>query len=244
MVDNQELLQEVLFFKETNKMSDNLLNMLYDIAKNIISQSNWIRYTWREDMISYSLYNCLKYGKNFKQEIDYSNIYSYFYTIIENSYKHYIKEQKKNLEIKQKLSSDKGFLQEKNSINDFNFITVDNKERITVNDIKNKEYTVDLFNIEYTDNVLPIYNPDNVNSDQVEYYFWLFKLWINVCKISYRDIGNRTECKKSTIQNIISGKKVSIKTLYQTYYQLKNDFPMHMLNQLPIFLNLKNNLKK
>jgi len=100
-VNNKDLLVEMINYRETNHITEELGRMIFEIAKNFASKGSYSGYTWKEDMISESVLTCLKYMHNFdpnKQK--YPNPFAYFTTIIYHSFLNYIKKQKKHSEIK------------------------------------------------------------------------------------------------------------------------------------------------
>lgn len=98
-VTNSELLSEIVKFKESGIMSNELGKMLLTISTHYSTKSNFSGYTWRQDMISESVFTCVKYLKNFNPEKS-TNAFAYITQIIKNSFKLYITEQKKHSKIK------------------------------------------------------------------------------------------------------------------------------------------------
>lgn len=98
-VSNNELLEEIVKFKDNGVISEELGRMLLSIATHYSSKSNFSGYTWRTDMISESVLTCVKYLKNFKPEKS-TNAFAYVTQIIKNSFKLYITSQKKHSKIK------------------------------------------------------------------------------------------------------------------------------------------------
>lgn len=98
-VTNSDLLAEVIKFKADGKMSEALGKMLLTISSHYSSRSNFSGYTWKQDMISESVFTCVKYLKNFNPEKS-TNAFAYVTQIIKNSFKLYITEQKKHSKIK------------------------------------------------------------------------------------------------------------------------------------------------
>jgi DNA-directed RNA polymerase specialized sigma subunit len=98
-ITNEELLKEVVLFKQRGVMSEELGKMLLTISTHYSSKSNFSGYTWRQDMISESVLTCVKYLKNFNPEKS-SNAFAYITQIIKNSFKLYITDQKKHSVIK------------------------------------------------------------------------------------------------------------------------------------------------
>ena len=80
-------------------MSESLGKMLLSISTHYSTKSNFSGYTWKQDMISESVFTCVKYLKNFKPEKS-TNAFAYVTQIIKNSFKLYITDQKKHSKIK------------------------------------------------------------------------------------------------------------------------------------------------
>lgn len=98
-VTNSDLLEQIIDFKNTGKMSEKLGKMLLTISSQYSTKSSFSGYTWREDMISESVFTCIKYIKNFNPEKS-TNAFAYVTQIIKNSFKLYITDQKKHIKIK------------------------------------------------------------------------------------------------------------------------------------------------
>jgi hypothetical protein len=98
-LNNGDLLEEVLLFKSTGRMSENLGKMLLTLANNYSSKGNFVGYTWRNDMVAEAVLTCVKYLKNFDHEKS-DNVFAYVTQICKNSFKLYIKDQGKHSKIK------------------------------------------------------------------------------------------------------------------------------------------------
>ena len=119
-VTNDDLLQEIIKFKANGKMSEILGKMLLTISSHYSSKSNFSGYTWKQDMISESVFTCVKYLKNFNPAKS-NNAFAYVTQIIKNSFKLYITEQKKHSKIKDTCHKGYTLYQEENK-NESNFI--------------------------------------------------------------------------------------------------------------------------
>lgn len=100
-LSNKDLLPEIMKYKETGVPSEKFGEMLLKIATNLSNKPNFIKYTWRDDMISSAVLTCLKYSKNFdpdKQERP--NPFAYITTICYNAFQAYLNNQKKHKQIK------------------------------------------------------------------------------------------------------------------------------------------------
>lgn len=98
-ITNKDLIPELELFKMTQKISEELGEMFYLIARNLSNKSNWSSYTWKEDMVQEAVFTCTKYIKNFDLNKS-RNPFSYITQICSNSFKAYVKKQKKHSQIK------------------------------------------------------------------------------------------------------------------------------------------------
>lgn len=104
-IKNSELLEEIKKFEGTEFISKKLHILLYNLAKNISNNTNWVGYTWKEDMISDAYLKCL-YSIN-KFDINKSEKpFSFFTTIVFRFYIDYIKKFKKHKKVIEKLEND------------------------------------------------------------------------------------------------------------------------------------------
>ena len=100
-VKNKDLLIEIIKYKKTGIISEELGEMIFKIAKNYATKGNFSGYTYIQDMISEAVLTCLKYMHNFNpNKYKYPNPFAYFTTIIYHSFLNYIRKQKKHSEIK------------------------------------------------------------------------------------------------------------------------------------------------
>ena len=98
---NNELLPEIINYKETGVASEKFGEQLLKLAWQISNKPSFIGYTWREDMVSFAVFTCLKYCKNFDPEKQkYPNPFAYLTTTIIRAFKAYLNEQKKHRNIK------------------------------------------------------------------------------------------------------------------------------------------------
>jgi len=112
-VNNKDFLQEMIKYKEmcakaekrgrrqppiTNYMGECFLK----IANHLSYRPNFINYTFKDDMISDGIENCLQYVSNFNPEKS-NNPFAYFTQIIYYAFIRRIQKEKKQTEIKQKL---------------------------------------------------------------------------------------------------------------------------------------------
>ena len=112
-VDNKKFLAEMIKYKEmcakaekrgrrqppiTNYMGECFLK----IANHLSYRPNFINYTYKDDMISDGIENCLQYVSNFNPEKS-NNPFAYFTQIIYYAFIRRIQKEKKQTEIKQRL---------------------------------------------------------------------------------------------------------------------------------------------
>lgn len=90
------------------KIPDYLGECILKIAQHLSYKPNFINYTYRNDMISDGVENCLKYIDNFDPEKS-SNPFAYFTQIIYFAFIRRIKEEKKQTLIKGKIIMDMPF---------------------------------------------------------------------------------------------------------------------------------------
>lgn len=100
-VRNKDLLPEVLIYRETGNITEELGRMVMQIASNYSNKGSFASYTWKEDMIGEAVLTCFKYMHNFNPEkFERPNPFAYFTTIIHNAFINYIRKQNKHSEIK------------------------------------------------------------------------------------------------------------------------------------------------
>lgn len=111
-VNNQKFLEEMKLFrtavlsaKENNLerpiVSDYIGECLFKIATHLARKPNFSNYTFREDMVSDGIENCLLYIDNFDPEKS-QNPFAYFTQIIYYAFLRRIQKEKKHLYIKYK----------------------------------------------------------------------------------------------------------------------------------------------
>ena len=75
-VDNKQFLKWMIEWKEECEKADEILPVTEDIGKcflkiatHLAYRPNFINYTYRDDMISDGIENCLQYVKNFNRSL-------------------------------------------------------------------------------------------------------------------------------------------------------------------------------
>ena len=118
-VDNAKFLQAMKDWKEQCKdaeeagdepprISDYIGECFLKIANGLSFRPNFINYTYRQEMISDGIENCLQYIHNFNPEKS-KNPFAYFTQIIYYAFLRRISQEKKQLEIKNKILEKSNF---------------------------------------------------------------------------------------------------------------------------------------
>jgi len=135
-VDNKKFLQAMIEYKDKcnkaekrNRKSPPVTNYIGEcflkIANHLSYRPNFINYTFRDDMISDGIENCLQYLKNFNPDKS-NNPFAYFTQIIYYAFIRRIQKEKKQTNIKYKMI-------EQGGIDEFSVLPGD-----TNNDYKNQ----------------------------------------------------------------------------------------------------------
>lgn len=98
-INNEELLKEVMIYKKDGILTEELGRMLLQIANHYSTKGNFSGYTWRNDMVSDAVLTCIKYLNSFNPDKS-KNAFAYITQICKNSFRAYIKSQKKYIETK------------------------------------------------------------------------------------------------------------------------------------------------
>jgi len=117
-VDNKKFLQAMVDWRsKVQKAEDNkrkkpvVTNYIGEcflkIANHLSYRPNFINYTYRDDMISDGIENCLQYMNNFNSKKS-SNPFAYFTQIIYYAFIRRIQKEKKQQDVKAKLISNTG----------------------------------------------------------------------------------------------------------------------------------------
>ena len=118
-VNNKEFLaaiteyrDKVIKAKEQDKPRPRVTNYIGEcflkIANHLSYRPNFINYTFRDDMISDGIENCLQYLDNFNPEKS-NNPFAYFTQIIYYAFVRRIQKEKKQVVIKQKMIADSNY---------------------------------------------------------------------------------------------------------------------------------------
>ena len=117
-VDNKKFLEAMIIHKEkvkkaieNNKTKPDVTNYIGEcflkIANHLSYRPNFINYTYRDDMISDGIENCLQYMNNFNPEKS-TNPFAYFTQIIYYAFIRRIQKEKKQSLVKQKMIANAG----------------------------------------------------------------------------------------------------------------------------------------
>ena len=117
-VDNKKFLEAMVIHKEkvnkaieNNRKKPDVTNYIGEcflkIANHLSYRPNFINYTYRDDMISDGIENCLQYMNNFNPEKS-KNPFAYFTQIIYYAFIRRIQKEKKQTLVKQKMIANAG----------------------------------------------------------------------------------------------------------------------------------------
>jgi len=117
-VDNKKFLEAMIEHKERcekaaqrNRKKPEVTNYIGEcflkIANHLSFRPNFINYTFRDDMISDGIENCLQYMDNFNPDKS-KNPFAYFTQIIYYAFIRRIQKEKKQIQIKSKLIANAG----------------------------------------------------------------------------------------------------------------------------------------
>ena len=113
-VDNKELFRVLSDYKaaldngEQPPIPDYVGECLLQIATKLSNKPNFFNYTYKEDMISDALENCILYLHNFDPKKS-QNPFAYFTQIIHYAFLRRIQREKRQLEIKNKILERSGY---------------------------------------------------------------------------------------------------------------------------------------
>ena len=117
-VDNKKFLQAMIehrdkcrIAEEKGKKKPDVSNYIGEcflkIANHLSYRPNFINYTFRDDMISDGIENCLQYMSNFNPDKS-TNPFAYFTQIIYYAFIRIIQKEKKQMEVKKKMIQNAG----------------------------------------------------------------------------------------------------------------------------------------
>ena len=117
-VDNKKFLQAMIEYRdkckkaeEKNRKKPDVTNYIGEcflkIANHLSYRPNFINYTYRDDMISDCIENCLQYMNNFDPDKS-DNPFAYFTQIIYYAFIRRIQKEKKQMQVKAKIIANAG----------------------------------------------------------------------------------------------------------------------------------------
>ena len=117
-VDNKKFLQAMIEYRdkcrkaeEKNRKKPDVTNYIGEcflkIDNHLSYRPNFINYTYRDDMISDGIENCLQYMNNFDPEKS-DNPFAYFTQIIYYAFIRRIQKEKKQMQVKAKIIANAG----------------------------------------------------------------------------------------------------------------------------------------
>lgn len=101
-ITNATLLPVVLEAKKLGRITDKLAEMFITITQRYSKKSNFVGYSFREDMVSVALITLCTNGLKFNPEKS-SNPFAFYTTIIHNSFLQYMADEKKHRTIRDEL---------------------------------------------------------------------------------------------------------------------------------------------
>lgn len=114
LLDHRKLVAKAVARKKPAPELSHFIGMCFlKIAERLSRKPNFMSYTFREDMISDAVENCIKYVHNFDPEIS-KNPFAYFTQIIYWAFLRRIRREKDQLYVKYKATEQLGLLQQSN----------------------------------------------------------------------------------------------------------------------------------
>ena len=107
-ITNSVLLPEVIKAKEIGRITNELARMLMLITERYSCKSNFVGYSFREDMVSFALVNLMANALKFNPEKS-NNPFAFYTTAIRNSFLQYLADERKHRDIRDQLIMDEGF---------------------------------------------------------------------------------------------------------------------------------------
>lgn len=98
-LSNERLLVEVIASKEQGRMNDGLARMLQLLTAKYAEKSNWVNYTFNNDMQSYAMLMLVRTWNSFDPEKS-SNPFAFFTQCIKHSFIQFLKQEKRQRDIR------------------------------------------------------------------------------------------------------------------------------------------------
>ena len=106
-VTNSVLLPEVIRAKQLGRVTNELARMVLMIAERFSRKSNFVGYSFREDMVSFAMVNLMANALKFNPEKS-NNPFAFYTTAIRNSFLQYLADEKKHRDIRDSLIIEEG----------------------------------------------------------------------------------------------------------------------------------------
>ena len=106
-VTNAVLLPEVIRAKQLGRITNELARMILLIAERFSCKSNFVGYSFREDMVSFAMVNLMANALKFNPEKS-NNPFAFYTTAIRNSFLQYLADEKKHRDIRDSLIVEEG----------------------------------------------------------------------------------------------------------------------------------------
>ena len=106
-VTNSVLLPEVIRAKQLGRVTNELARMILMIAERFSCKSNFVGYSFREDMVSFAMVNLMANALKFNPEKS-NNPFAFYTTAIRNSFLQYLADEKKHRDIRDSLIVEEG----------------------------------------------------------------------------------------------------------------------------------------
>lgn len=125
-IDNAQFLQEMIAYTDKVKSAKSkgiskpripeyVGKCFMMIAENLSHKPNFISYTFRDDMVSDAIENCVQYASNFNPDKS-NNPFAYFTQIVYYAFLRRIQREKKQLYVKYKSAEMSGVMDEFNQL--------------------------------------------------------------------------------------------------------------------------------
>ena len=106
-ITNSVLLPEVIRAKQLGRVTNELARMILMIAERFSCKSNFVGYSFREDMVSFAMVNLMANALKFNPEKS-NNPFAFYTTAIRNSFLQYLADEKKHRDIRDSLIVEEG----------------------------------------------------------------------------------------------------------------------------------------
>lgn len=101
-IDKKELLAEVIHAREVGTMTDKLAKLLQLLTKQYATSARFASYSYNDDMQSYAMMMLVRTWNRFNPERS-DNAFAFYTQCIKNSFKQYLKDEKKHRVVRDEL---------------------------------------------------------------------------------------------------------------------------------------------